>query len=421
MPRPEVSVVMPFAGDAGAAAEAIAALRSLTTRADDELIIADNSGTVSATDLVTVVRAEGERSPAHSRNVGAANATREWILFLDADCDPTPDLLDSYFDEEVEDGVGALAGEVLASTSASSIAERYGARRGFLGQQLHLSHPYMPRAVAANLMVRREAFIQLGGFYEGLRAAEDTDFSWRLQRAGWRLEPRPRARVEHRYRTSVSELRRQWRGYAAGRAWLGRRYGGFRPEPALLRVLRRRSGSGRTTRPSTGKEGREHPTFLALDALLGLEELAGLLLSNRPSRDTDHRSVEIVLVAERFPTKGDPLSEFARTLSATRVEAASRPAAVDLETARKLSIDYREDVGVAASWAALARLAAVHPVRCVRDRLRRSRSEPPLRQLATAALRVADDSGARLRALGGEDARALARRLAQLSGRPLEP
>jgi Glycosyltransferase like family 2 len=421
---------MPFAGDVGAAAEAIAALQSLNAGRGDELIIADNSGTVASTDEVQVVGAEGERSPARARNVGASYAKRDWILFLDADCEPAPDLLDSYFELDVEDTVGALAGEVAASADASSIAERYGASRGFLGQQLHLNHPYMPRAVAANLMVRREVFAQLGGFYEGLRAAEDTDFSWRLQRAGWRLEPRPSARVQHRYRASVGELRQQWRGYAAGRAWLGRRYEGFRPQPALLRVLGGRSGSARRQpeQTDTGKRGpaiattqrREPATFIALDALLGLEELAGLLLSNRPTGDADQPQPEVVLVAERFPAIGDPLSEFARTLSASRVEATTRPAAVDLATTRKLRINYSEDAGVLAGWLALLRLAARHPVRCVRDLIGRDRAQPPLRELATAALRIDHDSGARLRALGGEDAHVLARRLAQVSGRSLE-
>ena len=88
-------------------------------------------------------------------------------------------------------------------------------------------------------MVRRAAFEQVGGFYEGVRAAEDTDFSWRLQEAGWRLELRPQARVEHPYRATIGELRRQWRGYAAGRAWLARRYQGFEPEPAVRRGARR--------------------------------------------------------------------------------------------------------------------------------------------------------------------------------------
>jgi mycofactocin glycosyltransferase len=280
--RPPVSVVMPFAGDAAAAAQAVSALRSLTVRDGDELILSDNAGDVGPVDGVSVVRASGERSPSHARNAGAAHATRDWILFLDADCVPDPGLIDAYFGQPVDDKVGALAGEVVPVPGGQTLAERYGAARNFLGQQAHLSHAFMPRAVAANLLVRRAAFEQLGGFVEGVRAAEDTDFSWRLQEAGWKLEPRA-ARVQHQYRATVRELRRQWRGYAAGRAWLARRYPGFTPEPALARVLRRR---GRRTPPAPDAAAAASPPlkdrvlFAALDLVLAFDELIGLRMSN---------------------------------------------------------------------------------------------------------------------------------------------
>jgi GT2 family glycosyltransferase len=280
-----VSVVMPFAGDTAAAARAIASLRSLDVGEGDELILSDNSGGVGATDGLLVVPAPGEHSPSHARNAGAARATSDWILFLDADCIPDPGLIDAYFSVPVDDRVGALAGEVVPAAGARTLAERYGAARNFLGQQAHLSHAFMPRAVAANLLVRRAAFDQLGGFVEGVRAAEDTDFSWRLQEAGWLLEPRP-ARVEHRYRSSVRELRRQWRGYAAGRAWLARRYPGFTPEPALARALRRRGRRSDATAtdpdPATAPAppARDRVLFAGLDLLLAFDELIGLRMSN---------------------------------------------------------------------------------------------------------------------------------------------
>ncbi len=346
---------------------------------------------------------------------------------------------------------------MVAAGAATSVAARYGAARGFLSQAAHLAHPYRPRAVAANLLVRRTAFWQVGGFYEGVRAAEDTDFSWRLQQAGWRLELRLGARVEHVYRSTVRDLRRQWRGYAAGRAWLGRRYEGFAPEPALRRVLRgqgRRSGAvagagavgraeaaagagavggaeaaaGAAPTPDPAGEAAitpdapprpsrfERARHLLLDGVLAVEELIGFLLSNQPRRRRASGVVLVVLVADRFPAQDDPLVEFARTLDGVRIEAASRPSRLAPEAARALRIDYREDDGTAARAVALARLGVRHPVRTMRA-LRSG--EPGLAGLAPAALRLTHDRDARLQALGGGEAERTAAALARLSGHSL--
>jgi hypothetical protein len=423
---------MPFGGDAAAARAAIEALRSLHVESADELILVDNAGTAPAAEGVTVVPASGERSPAHARNVGAAHATHQWILFLDADTRPRADLLDAYFAEPVADEVGALVGEVLPAPGAGTLAARYGGARSFLGLQAHLGHPYMPRAAAANLMVRAAALEQVGGFYERVRAAEDTDFSWRLQRAGWRLEPRSRASVEHSYRTSISELRKQWRGYAAGRAWLARRYEGFEPQPAVSRALRRA-----TVRPRRGRSARLEPAparsarpvqagrlerggYLALDALLSVEELAGFALSNRPTDRRRAVAADVVLIADRFPEQGDPLAELAGTLERARVEAVARPEAPDLELARRIEIDYLEDEGRAARIAAALALGLRHPLRCAVDLIGRGAGAPPLRSLAPAVRRLERDRGARLQPLGGRDRQAAAARLARLAGRPLD-
>jgi hypothetical protein len=425
--RPRVSVVMPFAGDREAARAAAGTLCSLDTEPGDQLIIADNSGTAEEVAGLMIVRAGGERSPAHARNAGAARAAGDWILFLDSDCLAPSDLIKAYFSEPIDERVGALAGEVAPAGGADTLAARYGATRGFLAQQRHFAHPYMPRAVAANLLVRRGAFEEIGGFYEGLRAAEDTDFTWRLQQAGWRLELRPLARVEHRYRTTLSELRRQWRGYAAGRAWLARRYEGFAPEPAVVRAFRRLlararlvDGAGRAA--TADAEGPlERGRFLALDALLAAEELAGLALSNRPSTVRFHRRpLRVVLVAERFPAPGDPLTDFAESLDGARVEAAGRPQAVATEIASRIRIDYREDDGAVLRAAALASLALRHPLRCLFDLIGRTPGAPPLRALAPAARRLERDRQARVHALGRDNAQAVARRLAALTGRSLE-
>jgi hypothetical protein len=238
--------------------------------------------------------------------------------------------------------------------------------------------------------------------------------------------------VEHRYRTTLGGLRRQWRGYAAGRAWLGRRYPDFEAQPALrraaARLLRRPAGPPRgraprgalSARVSTPPSRLERGGFLAVDALLGVEELAGFALSNRPGQG-DRQPVRIVLIAGRFPAPADPLVDFARTLAQARVEAAARPEVVDQSAARKLGVVYREDDGFAARAGALARLVGRHPLRSALDLMRRRAGDPSLAALAPAVLRLGQDPGARVYPLGGDDVSATARRLAALAGRPLEP
>jgi hypothetical protein len=108
------------------------------------------------------------------------------------------------------------------------------------------------------------------------------------------------------------------------------------------------------------------------------------------------------------------------TLGHARVEAAARPESPCPVVSQALRIDYREDDGLAARAAAQVALVLRHPFRCAADLLARSPGEPRLSALAPAVLRLQRDRHARVLAIGGEELRATARRLARLAGRPLD-
>ena len=129
---------------------------------------------------------------------------------------------------------------------------------------------------------------------------------------------------------------------------------------------------------------------------------------------------EVVVVADRFPAREDPLAEFARTLGRARVEAAARPESPWPRVSQALRIDYREDDGIAARAAALLALFVRHPLRCVLDVLTRGSGEPTLSALAPAVLRLRRDGRRACMRSAARSSAPTARRLGRLAGRPLD-
>src|SRR5215208_144483 len=237
--RPRVSVVVPFRVDRAGADRLSAALACLDLRDGDEVVVADNTAEATAahvgTDGVAVVRALGERSAYHARNEGARVTTAGWTLFLDADCRPGRGLLEAYFADPIADDCGALAGQILGEPDQPSFAARYARSRRLFDHADGLIRADGGGAAAGNLLVRREAFEEVGGFTEGIRSGGDLDLCRRLQAARWDLEFRPKAVVHHRHRASLPSLLGAIARYGAGARWLNERYPGSSP-PWPLRL-----------------------------------------------------------------------------------------------------------------------------------------------------------------------------------------
>jgi GT2 family glycosyltransferase len=401
--RPAVSIVLPFHGTAAEADAAVEALLAIDLLADDEIVVADNSGSGSVRERprITVARADAERSSYYARNVGAAIARNDWLLLVDGDCRPRPDILDRYLAELPADDVGAVVGEVVGDPDQDALVARYARSRGHLGQLTHWTSPFRPWGITANLLVRRAAWESVGGFQEGIRSTGDAEFSWRLQDAGWRLAYRPDAVVEHSHRESVRKLARQAARYGAGQAWVRRRYPGSGSRPRLAREIGR-SVAGVLVWTATGR--LERATFKALDAVYVTSEWAASRLSNVPQPRRLPARDAAVGVAGDFPALDKPqAAELARRAQLAAVEAVRRPIRVDREAARALHVAWAQDDGTFRRLSATAWVAARHPWRALRH-VARGR-HPKLRDVATRARRIAAMQPAALVTLGdGSDA-----------------
>jgi GT2 family glycosyltransferase len=255
-------------------------LGGLALAPGDEAIVADNTagGVVEPAGGVTVVRASGERSSYHARNAGALAARNGWLLFIDADCTPCPDLLERYFDPPPGERAGAVAGEILGDPGQRALAARYARDRKLLSQTDGLYGRGRSVAATGNLMVRRASFDELGGFAEGIRSGGDVDFCLRLRAAGWALEFRPRASVAHHHRETVPALLRTLARYASGSRWLSERHPGLGGRWPLNHQLLL-AGADAARQALRGE--REEAAFRAIDGLGLVAHNVGWRLPNR--------------------------------------------------------------------------------------------------------------------------------------------
>ncbi len=281
--RPAVSVVVPFLGDERDAATLLGSLRRLRVEPTDELVVADNTpdgvmiATVGADRPLRVVHAAAERSSYHARNTGARAARRSWLLFMDADCAPVPGLLDAYFADRIPEDCGALVGQVLGDPDQRSLAARYARSRRIFDHALGLIRARDGAATTGNLLVRRAAFEQVGGFTEGIRSGGDLDLCRRLRDTGWGSEFRERALVHHRHRESLPSLLGAMARYGAGARWLNERYPGSSPPWPLVGGL---AGTARDVAGHLVKGRMEPAAFRAVDGLGLVAHRLGYRASN---------------------------------------------------------------------------------------------------------------------------------------------
>lgn len=178
------------------------------------------------------IRLPANRGPAAARNEGRRLVDTRLIAFVDADVD-LPDAASSGESADARDRdvltwwepllahfddprVGAVAPRVIGDPGSSLDLGTEPAR---IRQGTRVS--YVP---AAALIVRAEAFDDVGGFDEQMRFGEDVDFVWRLDQAGWRCRYEPAATVEHRRRPTLGGRLRQQFGYGSSSAPLALRH-----------------------------------------------------------------------------------------------------------------------------------------------------------------------------------------------------
>ena len=214
--RPPADVVIPFGGRA--LGPVLARVERLARRDGDTLTVADNRGERAEDDARVVVAAE-VRTSYFARNAGARRGTAPWIVFLDADVEPPPDLLDRLLMPPPDERVAVVATEVEDEPArpGDTLAVRYARLAGAMGQRGNLDRGFVATACCA---VRRAAFEAAGGFRDDVRSGGDADLCFRLRAAGWEIALHDDVVVRHRSRRTLVRMLAQRARHGSGAAWM---------------------------------------------------------------------------------------------------------------------------------------------------------------------------------------------------------
>lgn len=218
----QVTVVIPFHGDAGTIAPLLASLPT-----EHEVIVVDDASPAPPpvrARRVRVLRHPVNRGPAAARNTGLRAATTPYVAFVDADARPSPDWHHGLLAHFAWDGRLAVVAPRIRSAPGPTLLHRYEAARtpldmgplpGLVRRWGRLA--YVPSAA---WVARRDVLEAIGGFDESLRFGEDVDLVWRLLDQGWHVRFEPAVTVEHVPRPGWGSAGRQRHQYGRSAATL---------------------------------------------------------------------------------------------------------------------------------------------------------------------------------------------------------
>ena len=197
----------------------------------------DNDGLIHENELVRFEHTDGPLSPAEARNRGVARAHGDIIAFTDADCIADPHWLEMIAERFSNPEVTVMGGGIEFDTG----------NYWTLSDNLSMFYEYLAvhpagwrsQLPSLNLMIRRDAFEDIGGFDEvryPRPSGEDADLTIRLRKGGSRLFFEPGAKIYHKpRRNSLVDLLRH--AYFQGRysTKIDARYAEGGSIPELLR------------------------------------------------------------------------------------------------------------------------------------------------------------------------------------------
>ena len=232
---PSISVIIPVYNRPQDITTCLDSLLSLDYPKDKlEIIVVDDASADETPDIVShypvnMIRNKENRQAPYSRNLGAARARGDILAFIDSDCLADRTWLRELVPAFKDPTIAAVGGRVESYFHTRAL-DRYeqvrsSLKMGLWPKRSASNNPffYVP---SCNLLVRRDVFLQAGGFDESLVVGEDVDLCWRIQRQGFHIEYQPAGRVFHKHRNRIAAFCKRRFDYGTSEPLLNRLHPG---------------------------------------------------------------------------------------------------------------------------------------------------------------------------------------------------
>lgn len=222
-----ISVIIPAFNEAKNIARCLDSLsRQEGKRSECEIIVVDDGSTDATREIARGRRVrlleQANAGAAAARNRGAQSAQGEIVLFIDADCEASPNwicAMTAPFSESIVVGVGGMKQTRQRNFVPQFIQMEFDFRYDQVG-----AHRYIDFIDSGTAAYRRDVFLDNNGFDTTLMDAEDVELSFRLSEQGAKMAFARDAIVYCDHPRSVVEYLRRKFAYAYWRSFVYRRF-----------------------------------------------------------------------------------------------------------------------------------------------------------------------------------------------------
>ncbi|MEM2546698.1 MAG: glycosyltransferase [Candidatus Bathyarchaeia archaeon] len=224
---PEISIIVPVRNGAAKIKDLLDSLMNVDYDRDKlEIIVVDGNSTDATKEIVSSypVKLVVEERPGinGARNTGIKNSSGEIIAFTDYDCVVPENWVREIVKYFQDPTVGCVGGKVLrynddllslyADESLVPVMRIFKKEMVLSKIILPLTYP-----VGCNFAVKKEVFEKVGFFDERFKYGfDELEFAERICNRGYKLVLTPNIMVQHKHRSTLSELLKQTFRYGEG-------------------------------------------------------------------------------------------------------------------------------------------------------------------------------------------------------------